>query len=236
MARAPTTFSRVSTGYKDSKNTIAESGYDLSCIDFYVAGTTTHAGATTGTTAAFTSTLSANGAATFQSTVSSRGVGTFSGGVYTPSIATFNSNVTIGGGLTVRSNATFQTSNVSIGGGLTVDSGLTSRTGIAVGTGGRLTEISTATAGITLGAIAPLESSSLVTVALSGATRGDTIIVTLDSLYARVAANTDVSVFASSGSTTGEVSVWGVNSTLTSVTPTAGTVIRLTRIAHPTYL
>jgi len=35
MARDPTTFSRVSTGYKDSVNTIAESGYDFSFIDGY---------------------------------------------------------------------------------------------------------------------------------------------------------------------------------------------------------
>lgn len=33
MARDPTTFSRVSTGYKDSANTIGESGYDLGFLD-----------------------------------------------------------------------------------------------------------------------------------------------------------------------------------------------------------
>ncbi len=220
MARAPTTFSRVSTGYKDSKNTIAEAGYDLSCIALYVAGSVTNAGGATGTTAAFTSTLSANGAATFQSTVSSRAQGTFTG-------------------LLVRSGTT--TSNLSSSGTITavnliVQSVTTLTGGVAVGTGGALTNISTATGAISLGAIAPLESSSIVTLALSGLTRSDTLILTLDSTYASAAANRDVSVFASSGSTTGEASIWGVNSTLTSVTPVAATVVRLTRIAHPTYL
>jgi len=38
MARKPTTFSKVSTGYNDSVNTVGESGYDLGFIDGY--GTT----------------------------------------------------------------------------------------------------------------------------------------------------------------------------------------------------
>jgi hypothetical protein len=46
MARDPTTFSRVSTGYKDSANTIAESGYDLDFIDG-VGDTLTLGGGTT---------------------------------------------------------------------------------------------------------------------------------------------------------------------------------------------
>ena len=212
MARAPTTFSRVSTGYKDSKNTLAESGYDLGFIDG-IGTNLTLTGTAAGAAGTFTSTLSANGAVTFQSTVTTRGTLTAQS-LKVQSLTTLSA-VT----------ATALTASVA-----------TFQDGIAVGTGGRLTAISTATAAISLGAIAPLESSSLKTAALSGATRGDTIILTLDSIYANAAGNTDVVWQASSGSTTGEVSVWGVNSTLTSVTPTAATVIRLTRIAHPTYL
>lgn len=293
MARKPTTFSRVSSGYKDSKNTLAESGYDFGCIDGYVAGTLTNAGGYTGTTGAFTSTLSANGAATFQSTVSSRAVGTFTGllnrsnltqtsnatfgaGVTVDSLCSFLSNVTIGGGLTVRSNATFQASDVTISRGLTVDSGstfnsaltvkgtltaasalvqslatfssgvtvgggltasaATTQGGIAVGTGGRIVEISTATGAVSLGAIAPLESSSVQTVAVSGATRGDLLLLTLDSLYPNAAGNTDVTWNISSSSTAGECHIWGVNSTLTSVTPTANTVVRIVRMNFASYL
>lgn len=237
MARNPTTFSRVSTGYRDSKNTLGESGYDLGFTTGYGTSLTLATGiagaAITGSTLALTSTLSANGAATFQSTVSSRAQGTFTG-LLNRSNLTQTSNASFGGGVTVDSLATFN-SGVTIKGGLTA-SVATAQDGIAVGTGGRLTNISTATAAVSLGAIAPLESSSLVTAALSGATRGDTIILTLDSIYARAAGNTDITWCVSSGSTVGEVSIWGINSTLTSVTPTASTVVRLTRIAHPTYL
>ena len=35
MARKPTTFSKVSTGYNDSANSVLESGYDLGFIDGY---------------------------------------------------------------------------------------------------------------------------------------------------------------------------------------------------------
>jgi len=68
MARDPTTFSRVSTGYKDSVNTIAESGYDFSCIDGYAETLTVNAGVTgaltgavTGTTGTFSTSLGVGG-------------------------------------------------------------------------------------------------------------------------------------------------------------------------------
>lgn len=119
---------------------------------------------------------------------------------------------------------------------LTAGGQVTATGGVAVGGGSNLVAISTATAAVSLGAIAPLESSSVQTVALSGATRGDTLMLTVDAIYPIVAANRDIHWMCSSSSTAGEVHVWGVNSTLTSVTPTASTVIRLTRINHPTYL
>jgi hypothetical protein len=274
MARDATRFSRVSTGYKDSVNTIGEAGHDLSFIDG--AGTTldlttlTVTGVLTSayTVALYASDVSVGGNSTIQSSQTIRG------GLTVDSNATFSSNVTmgggltvrsnvtlqasnvtigggltvrsnvtlqasdvtIGGGLTVRSNATFQASNVSIGGGLTVQSGLTSDTGISVGGGGRILAISTATAAVSLGAIAPLESSSVVTCALSGLTRGDAVFLTVDSIYNRAAGNTDVVWMASSSSTAGECNVWGVNSTLTAVTPTAATVIRLVRMNFATYV
>lgn len=226
MARYPTTFSRVSSGYKDSKNTLAETGYDLGFFDSIGTNLTlsgTLAGAAyTGTTAAFTSTLSANGAATFQSTVTVRGQ-TTANSLLAQSGATFNSTVSIGGAVTQLSTVTTLGQTTATG-------------GVAIGGGANVVALSTATAAVSLGAIAPLESSSVQTVALSGATRGDAIFITLDSIYPNAAANRDVTWMASSSSTAGEVHVWGVNSTLTSVTPTANTVIRLTRLNFASYL
>ena len=158
------------------------------------------------------------------------------------SLTTLLSNVTIGGGLTVRSNVTHQGSGLSSAGTITAvgllvqGSNATFVGGISVGGGASVAVVSTATAAISLGAIAPLESSSIVTCALSGLTRGDALFVTVDSLYARTAANLDVTWMASSGSTSGECNIWGVNSTLTSVTPTAATVVRLVRMNFPTYV
>lgn len=412
MARKPTTFSRVSTGYKNSKNTIGESGYDLGFIDGY--GTNlTLAGDLTVTA----SDISIYDDVTVQSDVTIRGQLTVDGGFLSNSGNTFKSNVSIGGGLTVRSNTTFQASNVTISGGLTVDSnatfnsgltvkgqgtfagvlcqsGLTAAStvsvtgllagataafssgvttgalyaggvaafnstvtaagvgtfagirnqsnytglsntslaggltvqsgatfdsnvtiagslcvdsystfktfvnatsgfttaglihgatgafssavtvtgplyggssgtfvgmvaaptaafssyvtatgglaaagaGLSVGGGEHVVAISNATAAVSLGAINPLESSSFVTAALSGATRGDIILIGLDSIYALAAGNTDVTWCASSSSTVGEVNIWGVNSTLTAVTPTASTVVRLVRLNFASFV
>jgi len=124
-------------------------------------------------------------------------------------------------------------STLSVGGNLTATAGAFIGNAAAIN---EIVAVSSATAAVSLGAIAPLESSSVVTVALSGATRGDTLILTVDAIYPIAAANRDVTWMCSSSSTAGEVHVWGVNSTLTSVTPTASTVIRLTRINHPSYL
>lgn len=111
--------------------------------------------------------------------------------------------------------------------------------GLFVGNAAAINEvvaISSVTRAVSLGAINPLDASSVVTVAVSNATRGDTLILTVDSLYPVVAANRDIHWMCSSSSTAGEVHIWGVNSTLTAVTPTASTVVRITRINHPSYL
>lgn len=142
------------------------------------------------------------------------------------------SDLSVAGTLWVGGASTFN-STLTAGGNVTATAGLFVGSAAAIN---ELVAISSATAAVSLGAIAPLESSSVQTVALSGATRGDTIFLTLDSIYPNAAANRDVTWACSSSSTAGEVHVWGVNSTLTSVTPTAATVIRLTRINHPSYL
>lgn len=229
MARNPTTFSRLSTGYKDSKNTIGESGYDLSAIDAYISGSLTNAGDATSATGVFTSTLSVGGAATLQSTATVRGQLTASNGLLASSGATFNSTVSVGGAATLGGAITGLST-------LTQAGQITATGGVAVGGGANVVALSTATAAVSLGAIAPNESSSVQTVALSGLTRGDALFITLDSIYPNVDANRDVVWHASSSSTAGEAHVWGVNSTLTSVTPTAATVIRLTRLNFASYL
>ena len=81
MARDPTTFSRLSTGYKSSANTIAESNYDFSCIDGYCETMVSNAGftgdltgdvtgdltgAVTGTTGTFSSSLAVGGGTTME--------------------------------------------------------------------------------------------------------------------------------------------------------------------------
>jgi hypothetical protein len=121
------------------------------------------------------------------------------------------------------------TSTLSVGGAATFT------TSVAVGGGTALQVISTGTAAVSLGAIAPLESSSVQTIAVSGLSRGDFLAITVDSIYPNVAANRDISWMCSSSSTAGEGHVWGVNSTLTSVTPTASTFIRWVRIKAGNY-
>lgn len=196
-AVAPTRFSRVSIGWRDSNKSLVD--YDASDTGavFSVTGPL-----------ALTGALTQTGAATFSSTVS------------------------IGGALTQDAAATFL-STATFGGDVTAS------TGLKIGNAAAVNEIvafSSTTAAVSLGAIAPHESSSVKTIGVSGATRGDTLILTLDSIYPNAAGNTDVAWFCSSSSTVGEVHVWGINSTLTSVTPTASTVVRISRINHPSYL
>jgi hypothetical protein len=107
--------------------------------------------------------------------------------------------------------------------------------GIGVGGGTTLQVISTGTAAVSLGAINPLESSSVQTFAVSGLSRGDFLAITVDSIYPNAAANRDITWMCSSSSTAGEGHVWGVNSTLTAVTPTASTFIRWVRIKAGNY-
>lgn len=231
MAIAPTRFSRVSIGFVDSVRSIADADVgdtgtvfsvtgptafnagDLtlsgSGSDLSVGGTSWLGGAVSQFAAVTgTSTVSYNGAATLQSTLTVRGASTLDGAVRMNSTLTAAGDATFTGGLFVGAATAIN----------------------------EVVAISTATAAVSLGAIAGNESSSVVTVALSGATRGDSIFITVDALYPVVAANRDVLWMASSSSTAGEVHVWGVNSTITSVTPTASTVVRLTRINHPSYL
>jgi len=107
---------------------------------------------------------------------------------------------------------------------------------VSVGGGSSLAIISSTTAAISFGAINPLGTSSTITIPLSGATRGDDIIITPDATWSQVANNLLISYFASSGSTTGEVSVWAQNSTQSAITPTASTVFRVTRIGYSTFV
>jgi hypothetical protein len=73
MARAPTTFSRLSTGYLDSASTIGEDSYDMSFIDGYCETLTSNAGVTgdltgavAGTTGTFSTSLSVGGGTTIE--------------------------------------------------------------------------------------------------------------------------------------------------------------------------
>lgn len=227
MPVRPTIFSRISTGFWNSAQSLADkdlgdTGRDFSCIvgassgSFYVAGALGTGGALTGT-----STASFNGAATFQSTLSTRGTAT-AATLLVQSAATFVSTASIQGA------ATFQ-STVSARGQLNADAGIQAGGGIVAQI------ISSGTAAISLGAITPHESSSVQTFAVSGLSRLDALFINVDSIYPNAAGNTDVSWMCSSSSTVGEAHVWGVNSTLTSVTPTASTVIRWTRIKFGNY-
>lgn len=119
--------------------------------------------------------------------------------------------------------ATFQ-STVSARGQVNADAG------IQVGGGLNLQIMSMGTAALSLGAINPLESSSVVTFAVSGLSRGDFLGFSIDANYPNAAANRDVTIMVSSSSTVGEAHAWGVNSTLTAVTPTAATYVRWLRI------
>lgn len=140
--------------------------------------------------------------------------GAFSSGAFAATTGTFSSTLTVGGNLTATAGA-------FIGNAAAVN---------------EIVAFSSATAAISFGAIAALGTSSLKTVGLSGATRGDSIWVTPDSIWQDTADNQLISVYASSSSTAGEINVWAINSGQSSITPTAGSVFRLTRINHPTYL
>lgn len=226
-AVAPTRYSRVSIGWRDSAKSLVD--YDPADTGpvFSVTGDVVFTGAQTQSGAqVYSSTLSVGGATTLSSTLTVGGALTQTGA------ATFASTASIGGALTQTGAAAFRSTVTALG-------DVTATGGLFVGSAAAINElvaISSATAAISLGAIAPLESSSVQTVALSGVTRGDTIILTVDSIYPNAAANRDVHWMASSSSTVGEAHVWGVNSTLTSVTPTAATVVRLVRINHPSYI
>lgn len=152
--------------------------------------------------------------------------GTLSSGAFAATTGTFTSTLSANGAATLQSTLTVR-GDATFSGGMFVGSAAAVNEVVA---------ISSATAAISFGAVAANDSSSVITVALSGATRGDTILITPDSIFPVVAANRDVSFFASSSSTAGEVHVWAINSTITAVTPTASSVFRLTRINHPTYL
>lgn len=224
----PTRYSRVSVGWATSSKSLPDkNAADTGTVLSWTGGAAGDAVALTGALTG-TSTASFNGAATFQSTVTVRGQ-TTANSLLAQSGATFNSTVSIGGAVTLGGAFTGLST-------LTNSGQITATGGVAIGGGSNVVALSTATAAVSLGAINPLESSSVQTVALSGATRGDAIFITLDSIYPNVAANRDVTWMASSSSTAGEVHVWGVNSTLTQVTPTASTVIRLTRLNFASYL
>lgn len=208
------------------------------------------------------STLSVGGAATLDSaarlnsTLTVSGQVTASNGLLASSGATFNSTASVGGAITAHSTASVL-GQLTVTGGVLSASGLTALSTLSAGgaatlhstlsvlgeatlSGGfkfsgsatSLNAYSTATAAVSLGAINPHESSSVVTAGLSGLTRGDTLILTLDPIYPIVAANRDIAWHCSSSSTAGEAHIWGINSTLTAVTPTANTVVRLTRFGH----
>lgn len=241
----------------------ADTGRDFSCINgastgsFYVTGALgiggafTPAGAITGS-----STLSINGAATFQSTVTTRGTLT-AGTMLVQSAATFNSTLSADGAATfqstlstrgtatagtllVQSAATF-VSTASVQGAATFQSTLSSRgqvnadAGIQVGGGVVAQIISSTTTDLAFGSIGVSGGISSVTVAFSGVSKNDVVLITPDANWFRTAANRGIAVYASSTSTVGEVDVWAVNSGLTAVTPTAATVFRLTRIKFGNY-
>lgn len=99
---------------------------------------------------------------------------------------------------------------------------------LSVGTnvGAGIDEVSTTTASVDFGSINPQEASTQ-TVAISRATRGDTIIANPDSEWS--GDDYHLSVMAHSGDTTGEVTVKATNSAATAHDP-AATVWRFTRI------
>lgn len=97
---------------------------------------------------------------------------------------------------------------------------------------GPIVQISTHTFATDLGTIA-VQDSSVATVGISGATRGDSFIVQHDSEWS--GADHDIVVTAQSGDTTGEVNIIAVNSTLTAVDTTAA-VFRVTRINFGSYI
>lgn len=107
--------------------------------------------------------------------------------------------------------------------------------GIDIGESGTgpLVQVSTTTHSDDLGTISAHDSST-ITVEHSGATRGDTFLVALDSEWS--GADYDITVTAQSGDTTDEVNIIAVNSTITNVDTTNLGVWRLTRINFGTYI
>ena len=233
MAIAPTRFSRVSVGFVDSVNSIADKDPGDTGAVFSVTGPYAFTGAFTQTGDV---TLSGSGSdLSVGGTAWVGGASTFNGDM---TVAGSGSDISVGGtawvgGTLTQIGAATLSSTLSAGGNVTATAGLFVGSAVAVN---EVVAISSSTAAISFGAVAPNESSSVQTFGLSGLTRGDTLLVTVDSIYQDVAANRDVSFFASSSSTAGEGNIWAVNSTLTSVTPTAATVFRFTRINHPSYL
>lgn len=223
MPVEPTRYSRISVGFSNSAQSLPDKFHGDTGAVFSVMGPSAFSGGTMTVTGAqaMSSTFSVGGAATFQSTVTTRGTAT-AGTLLVQSAATFNSTLSANGAATFLST-------------LTVSGQVNADAGVQVGGGVVAQVISSGTAAISLGAIAPLESSSAVTFAVSGLSRLDMLMIAVDSIYPVVAANRDISWMCSSSSTVGEANVWGVNSTLTSVTPTASTVIRWTRIKFGNY-
>lgn len=207
-------------------------------------------------------TLNVDGAQTNRSTITVAGTATFTAGLRSPSNVTLTSDLTVGGAATVdgavRLNSTLTVlgavthtgalrqvgaarfiSDVTVDNTFWATGDIAALGGLYIGSvnsASEIVEFSSGTAAVSFGAINPNESSSVQTVALSEATRGDHIWVTVDSLWPNVDANRDIAYFASSSSTAGEVHMWAINSTLTQVTPTASTVFRLVRINFPSYI
>lgn len=238
MPVKPTLHSRMSVGFWNSGKTLADMDPADTGAVFSVHGPSAFVGAQTFsgdlTLSGSGSDLSVGGAAWVGGTLTQIGAATFSAAVAGTSTASFNGAATFQSTVTVRGAATVDgailgNSTASIAGQVTATGGL------AVGGGNAIGVISTGTAAVSYGAINPLESSSVVTFAVSGLSRGDAIFITPDSLYPNVAANRDVSYFVSSSSTAGEAHTWAVNSTLTAVTPTASTFFRWVRVKGGNY-
>lgn len=95
-------------------------------------------------------------------------------------------------------------------------------------------DVSTSTHATALGAIAA-QDASVTTLGISGATRGDTYIVNLDSEFSGQVNDYQLVWNVHSGDTTGEANLVVSNVSSGSVNPTDG-VIRVTRINFASYL
>lgn len=236
MARKTTRLSRVSVGWVTSDKSVVD--YDAADTGavFSVTGPASYTGAQT-----FTGDVTIAGATSDLSVGATAWIGgatSLFGALTGTSTASFNGAATLQSTLTVRGASTLDGA-VRMNSTLTTAGDATFTGGIFVGSAAAINEIvaiSTATAAVSIGALAGHESSSIVTAGLSGATRGDHITLTLDSIYAATAANRDVIWNVSSSSTAGEVNIWAVNSTATSVTPTASTVVRLVRMNFASFI